>query len=256
MDVERPVNYLLCIGHSHIHPLEAAFREPDENDPVIFGRSEFVCLLDSPYAPSIGYPDGHSPVANPEWIKMVKGHYDNCNMYIVSAIGGSEYWHRSLCLSPSIFNFLDNILPSSDEPDICIIPYDLALRQAMLDLKDLMIHIELIRALSAGPIIHVLPPPPLEDIVKKIDPANVQVVELLRNELISPACLRLKFWHLYAKATRDICQRLDVVVVDGSSSVSDEHGYLKDDFVQDMIHGNKAWGRVQRQAILREFGLS
>lgn len=101
---------------------------------------------------------------------------------------------------------------------------------------------ELLASIAARPdvvtAIHFSSPPPVRSNVKFRS-------EALASETISDPLLRLALWRAQQDVIESICEECGTMVIGVPSKVVDSDGYLLEQFSEDGVHGNTAFGRLQ-----------
>jgi len=229
----------VCIGHSHTGALAAA--NPDM-DTINFWNAGDMWH----------HGAGPRPLREDLAERVTRADF------VISMIEGAG--HSVLSLAEHPWNF-DFVLPS--EPDLpmltgaTVIPVD-AIRRTLLELSEpLLIGISVLAETYDVPILHIEPPPPLQEITKLgLDAVHRNFIEsgLLfqgRNKTFSNKWVRYKAWRLHTQIIAERCVASGVTYLPTPKAVQDKHGFLRPEFDSDGIHGNTDYGVIVLEAVRR-----
>ncbi len=229
----------VCIGHSHTGSLGEA--NPDM-DTINFWEAGDLWI----------HSDGPKPLRPDLAERVAKADF------LISMVEGAG--HGVLTLAEHPWNF-DFVLPS--EPDLpmlegaTVIPVD-ALRRTLHDLSDpLLTGISVLAEMVDVPILHIEPPPPLQEITKlgktEADRHFIETGLMFRgrNKAFSNKWVRYKAWRLHTQLIAECCAQSGIPYLPTPSAVQDEYGFLRPEFDIDGIHGNTAYGAIVLDAVRR-----
>lgn len=170
------------------------------------------------------------------------------NDLVVSCIGGNQHQTLALVQHPVPFDvLLPDVAYSEVPPGVSIIPY-----QQIRDIFERGLRgkdgerLQQLKAAAAGKVLHLLPPPPKEDvahILAKHETAFAQAG--IQEKGVSPAALRLKFWRIQADVLGDLTQQWGITLLPPPPDALTSEGYLAPPFyADDATHGNAAYGAL------------
>lgn len=216
----------VCIGHSHATAAaQAARADGREIDAILFWSE----------AGALG-PDG---LLRPDLAERVRG-----AGAVVAAIGGASAVVVGLVEHHRPFDF---VLPT--EPDLPLDPQRelvpaagvrAALEAAEAPYTPLLAQL---RALNAGPIVQLGPPPPVYDnaLIEASVPWGLWPDQ---PRSIAPPLVRYKLWRLSSEVIAAACARLGVIFQPAPKASLDAAGFLRPALSADGLHGDAAYGRL------------
>jgi hypothetical protein len=178
---------------------------------------------------------------------------------IVSMVGGSKHSVLSTIQHPERFDFF---LPGQDHrlgKRTTLIPFQLLydyFRKALRQNDGAVI--ATLKSSTSAKVVHLLAPPPKRkkeyiEIYHDTRFADEGISELG----ISPAELRLKFWHLQNMVVQEICDELGVETIPPPAEACEPNGFLKNIYYAgDATHANRAYGELVLQQLEQRFGLA
>lgn len=241
---------IIGIGHSHLHSVSAALNEYAENHPSEIKYTP-ICLSAPPYAPTFLTKNGIA-VLNPVWVEEMHRSVVGGGVVVFMCLIGSEHWTWSLTPGPEPFDFVD---PEHDGESSFVgklIPYELFLRHARLTFEFFSPVLELACKISPGPIVQVIPPPPVFHLPAALlaSPQFHAFAPTVGDYGFSPAAFRLKVWRACARAMADVFAQHGIECITAPAASVDADGYLLPDLSADTVHGNISWGRLLLSRIL------
>jgi hypothetical protein len=164
---------------------------------------------------------------------------------IVSCFGGNEHSIFSLIEHPVPF---DVLVDASDRGTASatprqIVPVDVVRRELRDRVRPSALHCRLLQARFPDcEVVHVMPPPPIEDDehIRREPEVYVQVIQMYG---LAPAPLRRKVYRLYAGVVHDELAPLGVRVLAPPAAAMDD-GYLAPDYWMQATHANDRYGRL------------
>ena len=232
---------MLWVGNSHMNcvlnaaqdaglPFTAITVKKIRNVEHLFGLDQSKLIVDN------GKPDFSD--ATKALISSSPGHVFS----YVSGVKHVEYPLRRLD-DPSEPPF-DFFLPDAPQlPPVAtaeLIPADAVTALMERAFRSRLKVLRKVTALAPGRVIQFGPPPPVsESWIRSFaagygaDPA-----------LLPTAGLRWKLWHVTVKMFREQAERLGARFVDAPRETMDGDGFLRDDLVRNVTHGNTAYGAI------------
>lgn len=228
----RPINRMppLCIGHSHLRCVQVAALDTGAALRAINFWDDGSVIHNSP----------EDPVLNIELQREVRAHPGA----LFSFVGGGAHTVIALASHPRRYDF---VLP--EDPDLPVdpraelVPADAVRavleREATPYLK-LMRHL---RSLVHARLVHVEPPPPCPD-NESIAPHMPWSLFPGMLQEVAPRWLRYKAWRLHSKIVSDWCAVNDIAFLPVPAVAADASGFLRQEYFQDGVHANAAYGRL------------
>lgn len=220
---------MLCIGHSHLHCVQAASaRSGIAIDAIDFWADDSVV---------VDYPD------NPSLASDIQRRFLDCTSTAFSFIGGGAHVVVGLLSHPRRFDFVlpkAPWLPLNSQAEV--LPIDairaVLLEQAQPALK-LMLHV---RSLTRR-LVHMESPAPCADerFLRQRIPWSL-FPGMLRE--VAPRPVRYKLWRLHSQIVAEFCADHDIEFVSHPSQSVDEDGFLRREYSHDGIHANSKYGRL------------
>jgi hypothetical protein len=220
---------LFCVGHSHLHCVQAASAEAGV--PL-----EVVNFWEDASALENGMQD---PILKASLRSRISDHAG----IVFSYIGGGAHTVIGLLSHPRRYDF---VLP--ELPELPLDPRAEILSHAAMR-ASLLVHAEpyfkLMRHVKslAARMVHMEPPPPGangENIAPHVPwplfPGMLQEV--------APAHLRYKVWRLHSAMVAEFCDVEGIFFLPHPEAAVDSGGFLLDDYFHDGIHANKMYGEL------------
>lgn len=159
---------------------------------------------------------------------------------IVSVLYGSQAMEVSLLDQYPDYDFAPFEVPGTRRPiDYQYIETALRL-MAMMSVLPLRVFRH---AAPGARIVHVAPPPPVEDPARNMHHAETIAERIARHGFGRPG-LRMK-WHTgYVGMLRRLLWQYGVQVVEPPHSALSDRGFLQEDYVESVLHANEAYGRL------------
>jgi hypothetical protein len=103
------------------------------------------------------------------------------------------------------------------------------------------------RAMPAARIIHIAPPPPVED-PSQLAYTESAAARLSRTSISRPA-LRMK-WHIaYVQTLRRLLWQDGIQVLEAPRKTISESGFLRDEYADSITHANESYGRLMAEHV-------
>src|SRR4029077_12250269 len=103
------------------------------------------------------------------------------------------------------------------------------------------------QSMPAARIIHIAPPPPVEDPTKLA--YTESVAERLSPDSLSRPALRMK-WHVaYVQTLRRLLWQNGIQVLEAPREAISEAGFLRDEYADSITHANASYGRLMADQI-------
>ena len=236
------MGHYVGFGHSHIANITWAFEELEVLDPGRFLHTSVNFLLE-PYRPEVSVTDGVS-VLNPAWVATMQYELLDPEVVVFLCVCGSEWWRWSLTPGPRPFDFIDPLADDGRAPIGQLLPYDLFMRKARSGFHAIDFVADTIRRYTANPLVQFAPPPPARDMATLMA-ADPGYSSLVAEYGISPPYFRLKVWRACARAMGQVCAEGGIDFLMPPPEGLDEDGFLRQDLVDDPVHANTAFGRMQ-----------
>ncbi|MFC3612455.1 hypothetical protein ACFORG_01670 [Lutimaribacter marinistellae] len=226
---------VLIVGHSHIGNLQQAFSE--RAGKVDGLNIEFAPVGSPSYQPNL---DAAGEL-HPTIAQIVREpRFD----MIVSCLAGNAHFSLGLVNNPRKYDF---VLPQA--PDLPleegaeILPYGL-IRKHLLEMAHETIPVlPAIRAATATPMLHLESPPP-------VPPGHVRqhakhFLPLIHHYGLPRPERILRFWHLQAQITKDVCAENGIGCLPIPDSMKDKYGFLvQAAWRDDPTHAGPAYGHA------------
>ncbi len=237
----------LGIGDSHLKSVTAAWQEYQAARP---GEVKYTTISprDKHLQPWFLKGNG-ADTPNPRWVSAIREAIVDSNATIMLCLASNRNWAWSLTPGPQPFDFVDPEDAGDEEPVGQLIPYDLFMRRARSEYRSIKMVTDVLRGMTDARIVHFIPPPPIRALQGMFD-KRPDMQHLIAEHGLSPAPFRLKVWRACVRALRDVCAELEIEAVMPPEQALDADGYLAEEYVNDVIHGNIAWGRLHVEALL------
>lgn len=232
----------LFFGHSHMWAMANAISRVDECQ-MSFAPKVVACGLKEIPGPLVYQDSNRTTHINSAIMSSINRAITNqkepSELWLVSLVQGNYYNQIGLFGQPTRFDF---VLPSNPDMGIAdaatFLPYS-AIKEILVEKMDeLSAFSKRIGQFANGGVILLGSPPPPRSpegikaflVEKNIDPGNVE---------INDSFTRLKLWRLQNEITQEICDRDGHAFIAGDMpSVTDDDGFLLDEFVKDFAHAN------------------
>lgn len=231
---------VLVIGDSHTHAIKQALKRRPTNtaDFVQFAALRFPGVKNGRDVGDLSVDRLEEMVANllPDDL-------------VVSCLGGNQHQKLALVQHPQPFDVLlpDDVVPNP-QADLRIIPY-----QQVVDLIERGIRtgrdgerLRRLRELARCHVVHLMPPPPKEDVSHVLSNPESPFAKAGIHELgVSPAPLRLKFWKIQALVLADLTSEWGISLLPPPSAALTPEGFLATRYyADDATHGNSLYGAL------------
>ena len=159
---------------------------------------------------------------------------------VISCLFGNEYVFYGMVDSIPLYDFA----PYDGTPDAY--PLDSRYVEAVLEsfIQDTVVStmFALKLRLPAVKIIHVLPPPPLED--PAAAPHWEALTELVTLSGFVRPSLRMKWYNSYVNAIRARLDPIGITCVTARADITTEAGFLRPEYASGLTHGNELYGQA------------
>jgi hypothetical protein len=241
------VRTYLGIGDSHLKSVTAAWEEYQAIHPEKV-RYTSISPRDKELAPWFLKENGvHTP--NPRWVSAMREAIPGSSATIMLCLASNRNWAWSLTPGPEPFDFIDPEDPRDQGLLGQLIPYDLFMRRARSEYRSIKIVTDVLRGLTDARIVHFIPPPAIRSLQGMFD-NRPDMKHLIADHGLSPAPYRLKIWRACARALTEVCVELGIEAIMPPAKALDADGYLAEEYVGDVIHGNIAWGRLHVENLM------
>ncbi len=126
-------------------------------------------------------------------------------------------------------------------PDAEIVPYRLIREFATQTIASILGLNRRLRALTALPVVQLLPPPPVSSQERLVQWAPEAFREMMLRTRTPPWIIRYKLWLVWVEVAREIADRDMIQLVRPPSDACDGIGMLLEQFCGDAVHGNEAY---------------
>lgn len=257
---------IIGIGHSHLICFDDAADDLLKASPNRFDYVP-ICFVRREYHPPFELRDG-THVANPVWVDAVAQQSRAPDVSVLLAVPGAEWWYWSLTPGPDPFDFVD---PADDDKDPLsgqVVSYDLVLAKARAAFHYVRRIADAVRGVCDAPLFLSPPPPPMRDVaslfrqhMQGVPGAGQSRHGGLRHVLnqLAPTIeqygfradsFRMKSWRVAMRAVREICDDANITYLAPPDGGVDAGGFLRPDMIADLVHANRAWGRLQLERLL------
>jgi hypothetical protein len=124
-----------------------------------------------------------------------------------------------------------------------VIPFDAMRDVVRREFSSRMKHLRRVTELAPGPVFHFAPPPPASDrwiarlIQKHVRKHPTEALPGLPSGLV-----RWKLWRLTTEVFREYAERFGARFVDCPREAVDANGFMRDELVRNVTHGNEDFG--------------
>jgi hypothetical protein len=158
---------------------------------------------------------------------------------IVSILYGSQVQEMSLYKSFSDYDFAPY-----DAPDVLPIDYQYIAAHLRSMAGMVMLPLKAMRhAMPSARIVHVAPPPPLEDPSKAAHTESTGADSIPRDALARPT-LRMKWHDAYVQTLRRLVWQDGVQIVEPPREAVSDRGFLREEYADSIAHANESYGRL------------
>jgi hypothetical protein len=224
---------LLCIGHSHLHCVQAASAETGiAIDAVNFWDDNSVV---------VGYPD--EPALTADLQQRFRAHAGT----IFSFVGGGAHSVVGLVSHPRRYDFVLPEAPSLPlDPQSEVIPVD-AVRAMLLEhVRPFLKLMDHVHSLARQRLVQVEPPPPCGDAQRMRPHIPWPLFPGMLKE-IAPKSLRYKIWRLHSDIVATHCAQRGIGFLAHPRHAVDVEGFMLAEFFHDGIHANGRYGALLLQ---------
>jgi hypothetical protein len=253
------VTHFIGIGHSHLQAVTFGWNKFMVEHPGM-ARYTPIQLLDAALQPSFSIQDSKW-VPNPAWHDKLRANLRDDDVTVFVSFQGAQHFSWSFTPGPNPFDFVDAVHDDGAPLIGQLVPYELVMRVVRAPCQGMRKVVEAIRDVAPVPIVLLVAPPPVRDLVGLIA-ANPwmrkQVPELMRqaDEFgVSPVGFRVKLWRVYARALVEISAELGIECQIPPQTAFDEIGALRADMIHDILHDNAIWGSLMVRQLLSRAGV-
>jgi len=231
---------VLFVGDSHIHALKQALRRRSK-EPA--GETQFVAMRLS--GTKNGQAIGDLNESDIEKLVEPMGPND----LVVSCIGGNQHQKLALVQHPRPF---DVFLPGEENDkfstDVRVLPYQqvLAILERGIKYGRDGQRLRRIKAAATCEVLHLMPPPPKEDVQHVLaNPESAFALAGIHELGVSPAKLRMKFWKIQMQALANLTDEMGLALLPPPPAAVTAAGFLdRPYYADDATHGNSAYGAL------------
>jgi hypothetical protein len=228
---------ILCIGHSHLFAVQRAATL--EGESIVAYNFWQIPGAVTQHGDDIRFLDDIE--------HQLRSHPGP----IFSLIGGSAHNVLGMLVHPRRF---DVVLPA--RPDLPLdalaecLPYGAVRGMVEAEVTPFLSYMRRLRALSAGTICQLEPPPPSAEVSAAARDLLWGLTPHFMKE-VSPAAMRWKLWRMQADIVQQFCvdNGFDYLACPGAAV--DDGGYLRAAFDHDGAHANDEYGRLVLEQMRR-----
>lgn len=168
------------------------------------------------------------------------------NELIISGMGGNEYLTHLFRTAPDYDIVLDGFPVT---PGVPILPLEVAHGMMERWVAPLVTTLTALRVMSTKRVVHMLPPPPLEDIASM--PYTEGFGAAIQKYGFVADSLRLKWYRLYCDMIIARTRSMNIDVITPPRGAMTPEGFLRKDYAEGLTHGNKAYGVLLARKIFQ-----
>jgi hypothetical protein len=217
---------LVCIGHSHTGALQAAF---------LAGAAIRINVFNFWRLPGAIEGTPQQPLLRADIAAQMKAP-------LISMMGGGAQTVLAICAHPRPFEFILPSAPGLPRDEFAeLVPYEAVKARLADECAQFWKLTGLVASLVDGPTFHVDCPPPIADNAF-ITPHMPWSMFPGRLHEVAPPFHRYRMWRLNTELAKEYCLKTGIGFIAHPKQCEDGEGFLQQQYSDDGIHGNAAYG--------------